>query len=100
MAGRVRVIERARSGGEATSNVQALRSLLLLDKPSGVTLRKSRALLGCGIFANQSGYRFCRTDKGQEARSNDEVVTMLRRLCYWPRASRPDDLLRSICAER
>ena len=44
VAGRVRVIERARSGGEATSNVQSLRSLLL-DTASGVT-EPSRALLG------------------------------------------------------
>ena len=41
--GRARVIERARSHGEATSNVQSLRSLLL-DSASGVTL-ESRALL-------------------------------------------------------
>ena len=40
----VRVIERARSGGEATSNIQALRSLLL-DSNAGVT-EASRALLG------------------------------------------------------
>ena len=47
VAGRVRVIERARSGGEATSNVQALRSLLL-DTASGVT-QESRALLGAAF---------------------------------------------------
>ena len=41
--GRVRVIERARGGAESTSNVQALRSLLL-DTASGVT-EPSRALL-------------------------------------------------------
>ena len=41
--GRVRVIERARSGGESTSNVQSLRSLLL-DTGSGV-VAESRALL-------------------------------------------------------
>ena len=63
--GRVRIIERARSGGEATSNVQALRSLLL-DKPSGVT-EPSRDLLAAA-FRNRSGYRFCRINKGQEAR--------------------------------
>ena len=43
VSGRVRVIERARSGGEATSNVQSLRSLLL-DTESGAT-EPSRALL-------------------------------------------------------
>ena len=42
--GRVRVIERGRGGGESTSNVQALRSLLL-DSQSGVTA-ESRTLLG------------------------------------------------------
>ena len=42
--GRVRVIERARSGGESTSNVQSLRSRLL-DTGSGV-VAESRALLG------------------------------------------------------
>ena len=44
VSGRVRVIERARSGGESTSNVQALRSLLL-DTGAGV-VAESRALLG------------------------------------------------------
>ena len=41
--GRTRVIERGRGGGESTSNVQSLRSLLL-DTQSGVTA-ESRALL-------------------------------------------------------
>ena len=41
--GRVRIIERARSGGEATSNVQSLRALLL-DTKAGVT-EPSRDLL-------------------------------------------------------
>ena len=43
VGGRVRIIERARSGGEATSNVQSLRSLLL-DTDAGVP-ESSRALL-------------------------------------------------------
>ena len=43
VGGRVRVIERARSGGEATSNIQGLRSLLL-DTQAGV-VAESRALL-------------------------------------------------------
>ena len=43
VSGRVRVVERARSGGESTSNVQALRSLLL-DSEAGAT-EPSRALL-------------------------------------------------------
>ena len=43
VAGRTRVIERARSGGESTGNIQALRSLLI-DQPSGATI-ESRDLL-------------------------------------------------------
>ena len=41
--GRVRIVERARGGGETTSNIQSLRSLLL-DSDSGAT-QESRALL-------------------------------------------------------
>ena len=44
VGGRVRIIERARSGGETISNVQNLRSLLL-DTQSGV-VPEARALLG------------------------------------------------------
>ena len=44
VAGRVGIIERARGGGESTSNVQALRALLL-DSQAGVA-EASRALLG------------------------------------------------------
>ena len=49
VSGRVRVIERARSvgGGESTSNVQSLRSLLL-DTKAGVT-KSSRALLAAAF---------------------------------------------------
>ena len=43
VSGRARVIERARSGGESTSNVQSLRALLL-DTGAGV-VAESRALL-------------------------------------------------------
>ena len=43
VAGRARIIERARSGGESTSNVQSLRSLLL-DTAAGAT-QPSRDLL-------------------------------------------------------
>ena len=43
VAGRARIIERARSGGESTSNVQSLRSLLL-DTAAGAT-EPSRDLL-------------------------------------------------------
>ena len=45
--GRVRIIERAKGGGESTSNVQSLRSLLL-DTEAGVT-QDSRALLGAAF---------------------------------------------------
>ena len=45
--GRVRVIERGRGGSESTSNVQALRSLLL-DSQAGVT-EASRALLAAAF---------------------------------------------------
>ncbi len=47
VAGRVRIIERARGGGESTSNVQALRARLL-DTAAGVT-EASRALLGAAF---------------------------------------------------
>ena len=47
VSGRVRVVERARSGGEATSNIQSLRSVLL-DTASGVAL-ESRDLLGAAF---------------------------------------------------
>ena len=47
VSGRVRIVERARSGGEATSNIQSLRSLLL-DSEAGVS-EASRALLGAAF---------------------------------------------------
>ena len=47
VSGRVRIVERARSGGEATSNIQSLRSLLL-DSEAGVT-EASRALLAAAF---------------------------------------------------
>ena len=52
IGGRVRVIERAKSGGESTGNVQALRSLLL-DTEAGATVAESRALLARGVGANE-----------------------------------------------
>ena len=45
--GRARIVERARGGAESTSNIQALRSLLL-DTGSGVT-EESRALLAAAF---------------------------------------------------
>ena len=47
VGGRARVIERARSGGEATSNVQSLRAILL-DSNAGV-VAESRALLAAAF---------------------------------------------------
>ena len=78
VAGRVRVIERARSGGEATSNVQALRSLLI-DKPSGVTL-ESRALLGAAfeqtnMVIDNAG--LTRMKKRDQRRSRDDAAAAL-----------------------
>ena len=52
VAGRVRIVERARGGGESTSNVQALRSRLL-DTAAGVT-QSSRDLLGGGVRTDLS----------------------------------------------
>ena len=53
VAGRVRIVERARGGGESTSNVQALRARLL-DTAAGVT-ESSRASTRGGVRANVSG---------------------------------------------
>ena len=78
VAGRTRIIERARSGGEATSNVQALRSLLL-DKPSGVTL-ESRALLGAAfeqtnLVIDSAG--LTKVKKRDQRRSRDDASAAL-----------------------
>ena len=51
IAGRVRIIERARASAESTSNVQALRALLL-DTEAGVT-KASRALLGAAFVETE-----------------------------------------------
>ena len=53
VAGRVRIVERARGGGESTSNVQALRARLL-DTAAGVS-EASRASTRGGVRANVSG---------------------------------------------
>ena len=76
--GRVRVIERARSGGEATSNVQALRSLLL-DSEAGIC-ESSRALLGAAwattnlIISNEG---LARVTKLDQRRSRDDAAAAL-----------------------
>ena len=78
VSGRVRVIERARSGGEATSNVQSLRSLLL-DTASGVT-EASRALLAAAwaqtnLVVDNSG--ITKVKKIDQRRSRDDAAAAL-----------------------
>ena len=78
VSGRVRVIERAKSGGEATSNIQSLRSLLL-DTQSGAT-EASRALLGAAwaqtnlIIGNDG---LARVTKLDQRRSRDDAAAAL-----------------------
>ena len=78
VSGRVRIIERARSGGEATSNVQALRSLLL-DSEAGVT-EASRALLAAAfaqtnlVIDNSGVSRVVKVDR---RRSRDDAAAAL-----------------------
>ena len=78
VAGRTRVIERARSGGEATSNVQSLRSLLL-DTASGVT-QESRALLAAAfaqtdLVIDSAG--LTKVKKRDQRRSRDDAAAAL-----------------------
>ena len=74
----VRVIERARSGGEATSNIQSLRSLLL-DSEAGVS-EASRALLGAAfeqinlVIDTGGGTRVAKVDR---KRSRDDAAAAL-----------------------
>ena len=75
---RARIIERLRSGGEATSNVQALRSLLL-DSGAGVTL-ESRALLAAAfsqtnLVIDSAGLTKVR--KRDQRRSRDDAAAAL-----------------------
>ena len=78
VAGRCRIIERARSGGEATSNIQSLRSLLL-DTASGIT-EPSRALLGAAwaqtnlVISNEG---LARVSKIDARRSRDDAAMAL-----------------------
>ena len=76
--GRVRIIERAKGGGESTSNVQALRSLLL-DSQAGVT-EDSRALLN-SAFA-QTALKIgeggeTRVTKLDQRRSRDDAAAAM-----------------------
>ena len=78
VSGRVRVIERARSGGEATSNIQSLRSLLL-DTQSGVT-ESSRALLGAAFAQTNlviSNDGLTKVTKLDQRRSRDDAAAAL-----------------------
>ena len=78
VGGRVRIIERARSGGESTSNVQSLRSLLL-DTKAGVT-ESSRALLAAAfeqtnlIISNEG---LAKVTKIDARRSRDDAAAAL-----------------------
>ena len=78
VAGRVRIVERAKGGGESTSNVQALRALLL-DSAAGVS-EASRALLGAAfeqttLVIDNSGVT--RVSKIDRRRSRDDAAAAL-----------------------
>ena len=89
VGGRVRIIERARSGGEATSNIMALRSMLL-DTASGVT-EASRDLLGAAfqqtnLVIDSSG--LTKVVKLDQRRSRDDASAALL-LAAGEKARRP-----------
>ena len=78
VAGRLRIVERARGGGESTSNVQSLRSLLL-DSNAGVT-EASQPLLGAAfeqtsLTIDASGST--RVTKSRSKRSRDDAAAAL-----------------------
>ena len=89
VSGRARVIERARSGGESTSNCQALRSLLL-DTQAGVTA-SSRALLGAAwsqtnlVISNEGISKVTKID----ARRSRDDAAMALLLAAGEQARRP-----------
>ena len=89
----VRVIERARSGGEATGNIQALRSLLL-DSGAGIC-ESSRALLGAAwaqtnlIISNEGMVKVTKLD---QRRSRDDAAAALL-LAAGEQARRPAPVL-------
>ena len=78
VSGRARVIERARSGGESTSNVQSLRSLLL-DSQAGAT-EASRGLLAAAwaqtnlVISNDGLTKVTKLD---QRRSRDDAAAAL-----------------------
>ena len=89
VAGRCRIVERSRSGGEATSNIQALRSMLL-DTASGVT-EASRDLLGAAfqqtnLVIDNGG--LTKVSKLDARRSRDDAALALL-LAAGERARRP-----------
>ena len=78
VSGRVRIIERAKSGGESTSNVQALRARLL-DTAAGVS-EASRALLQASfeqtvMVVEDSG--ITKVQKSRAKRSRDDAAAAL-----------------------
>ena len=82
VSGRVRIVERLRGGGEATSNVQALRARLL-DSNAGVS-ESSRALLGASfaqtaLTIDASGVT--KVTKARARRSRDDAVAALLLAC-------------------
>ena len=89
VSGRARVVERAKSGGEATSNIQSLRSLLL-DSNAGV-VAESRALLAAAwaqtnLVIDNAG--LSRVTKLDARRSRDDAALALL-LAAGERARRP-----------
>ena len=78
VAGRVRITERARGGGESTSNVQSLRALLL-DSAAGVS-ETSRALVAASfaqtnLVVDASG--ITKVTKSRAKRSRDDAAAAL-----------------------
>ena len=92
VSGRVRVIERAKSGGESTSNVQSLRALLL-DTEAGAT-EPSRALLAAAwaqtnlVISNDGLTKVTKLD---QRRSRDDAAAALL-LAAGEQARRPAPL--------
>ena len=78
VGGRVRIVERARGGGESTSNIQALRSRLL-DSDAGVS-ESSRALLGAAFEQTSlviDGSGNTKVLKSRAKRSRDDAAAAL-----------------------
>ena len=100
VGGRVRIIERARGGAESTSNVMALRSLLLDSNASGVT-SASRDLLGAAfqqtnLVIDSNG--LSKVVKLDQRRSLEMTLAMAP--CLLAAGSELAVLLRSNCGPR